>query len=106
MEEYTKTVMLTKTAKLAPDAAIPWKKGPVRIKGSLAEFARGRTKEVDAYKDLVKAQMGTRNFPAVTVGTGQTQLDDFLEWLQGLEGNSGSERKAIQIAVDISKALR
>ena len=70
------------------------KKGPVRTNDqrSLAEFARGRTKEVDPYEDMV--------------GTGQTQLDYFLEWLQGLEGNGGSEPEAIQIAVDVSKPLR
>ena len=90
------------------NTALPRKKGPVRIRGqrSLAEFARGKTQEVAPYEDLVRAQMGTRNFPAFTVGSGGTQLDEFLDWLQGVEGQNRREREAIQIAVDVSKALR
>ena len=99
---------LAKTAKLAPVAAPARQKGPVRIRGqrSLAEFTRGRTQEVSPYEDLVKAKMGTRNFPAFTVGLGGTHIDDFLEWLQTVEGQCRREREAIQIAVDVSKALR
>ena len=58
------------------------------------------------YEELVKAQTGTRNFPAFTVGLGGTHLDDFLEWLQGVEGQCRREREAILIAVNVSKALR
>ena len=92
---------------MALDAAQKRKKAPVRVKGQLSrtDFARVKTEEVNPYETLIKANMGTTNFTSYDVGKGGTYtgLDDFMEWLKGVEENRRSEREALQITYFMSR---
>ena len=84
------------------------KKAYPAIKGQsqLGQYARGKAAEApDPYKESVERGQGsTRAFPSFPLGK-NNELDNFMEWLQGVEGKKRSPTQAREIATDVSKAL-
>lgn len=99
---------ITQLSKMAKIVKTPTKRGQKnfpRLKGQsqLAHYSRGKAQEPDPYAGA-SGQKSTRTFPSFPLGQSD-ELEEFQDWLQGLEGKQRSPSQAKEIATDVSKAL-